>query len=311
MSPCKRNAGPYLWPYSYWLYTCIPLKSPRKLRNKKGVSYRDIFRRVALAALTFAAPAFLSTRSQAQTIGSPPSTENSSAVDGQRVFANNCAACHGLDAHGGERAPDVVTKKEVQELADSALVRLVQDGKPGTGMPPFASLGLTQIQAVVHYLRSLQGQGMTAPLPGNPESGKILFFGKAECSRCHMAQGEGGFIGSDLSSYNGLHAAVDIRGAITDPDKNLDSRKRLVTLTTTSGQTFTGMVRNEDNFSMQLQSVDGKFHLFAKSELRSVDSQTKPLMPTDYGSRLRPQELDDLVSYLMSIVRTSDKRPIR
>jgi len=127
-----------------------------------------------------------------------------------------------------------------------------------------------------------------------------------------MANGEGGFIGSDLSGYTGARSADDLRTAITDPDKNLDPRKRPVTVTTVSGKTQTGMARNEDNFSLQIQAPDGTFHFYAKSELRSVEYQPRSFMPSDYGSRLGRQELDDLVSYLMSmvrdnIIRTGDK----
>jgi cytochrome c oxidase cbb3-type subunit 3 len=244
----------------------------------------------------------------------PPAAGSSSLVEGQRIFATNCAACHGLDARGGERGPDIANKKEVQQLSDDALVHIIQDGKAGTGMPAFRSLGSAQIKAVVRHLRSLQGRAVAEQPPGDPERGRNLFFGKPGCSQCHMANGEGGFIGSDLSSYAGARSADEIRNAVTDPGKNLDSRKRPVTVTTLNGRKQMGMTRNEDNFSLQIQALDGTFHLFAKSELRSVEYQAQPLMPADYGSRLSRQELDDLVSYLMSmgrgnIVRTGDQQP--
>ena len=68
------------------------------------------------------------------------------------------------------------------------------------------------------------------------------------------------------------------------------------------------MVRNEDNFSLQMQTPDGTFHFFNKPELRSVEYQSRSLMPSDYGSRLSRQELDDLVSYLMTIGRANTVR---
>jgi cytochrome c oxidase cbb3-type subunit 3 len=228
--------------------------------------------------------------------------------EGQRIFATNCAACHGLDARGGERGADIAHRREVEQMPDEALLRIIQGGKAGTGMPAFRSLGVPQIQLVIRHLRSLQGRGAAEPLPGDPERGRGLFFGKVGCSHCHMANGEGGFIGSDLSGYTGARSADDLRTAITDPDKNLDPRKRPVTVTTVSGKTQTGMARNEDNFSLQIQAPDGTFHFYAKSELRSVEYQPRSLMPSDYGSRLSRQELDDLVSYLMSMVRANTIR---
>jgi len=258
-----------------------------------------------LVLLLSAGQAFWPAQLHGQQGGASPPAGDSSALEGQRVFATICAACHGLDARGGERGPDIVNRREIQQLPDEAILRVIRNGKAGTGMPAFGSLGSAQIHAVVRHLRSLQGQAAAAQLPGDPERGKALFLGKPGCSRCHMANGEGGFIGSDLSSYAGARSADDIRSAITDPDKNLDPRKRPVTVTTLDGKKQTGMARNEDNFSLQIQALDGSFHFFAKSELRNIEYQARSLMPDDYGSSLSRQELDDLVSYLMSIARAN------
>jgi cytochrome c oxidase cbb3-type subunit III len=174
-------------------------------------------------------------------------------------------------------------------------------------MPAFGSLGAARIQAVVRYLRTLQGQTGAADFSGDSKRGKALFFGQSGCSQCHMANGQGGFIGSDLSNYASTQSASDIRSEITDPSRNLDPRKRTVVVTTAGGQTLTGIARNEDNFSLQLQTADGTFHLFAKSKLKSVEYQPRSLMPDDYGSKLSHQELDDLVSYLVGISRNKNK----
>lgn len=225
---------------------------------------------------------------------------------GQRIFAASCAACHGLDGRGSERGPDIAGRNEVQRLPDARLRSIVEQGVPGTGMPAFGSLGAADIQAVVQHLRRLQGQSSAASLPGNPKSGKSLFFGTAGCARCHMISGEGGFIASDLSGYAGSKSIEEIRTAITDPNKNLDPPKRTVIVTTADGQSHTGIARNEDNFSLQLQTLDGTFHLFSKSELKNIERQSGSLMPDDYQSKLKPQELNDLVSYLMS---TAQRNP--
>jgi len=229
------------------------------------------------------------------------------AGEGKQIFATTCAACHGLDGAGGEHGPDISRRREVQGLTDQRLQQIVRGGVPGTGMPAFRSLSDTQLKAVVRYLRTLQGQGATAEVFGDPRHDRAIFFGKAGCSQCHMAKGEGGFIASDLSSYASTPSASDIRNAITDPNRNLDPRKRPVAVTTANGQTLTGVLRNEDNFSLQLQTTDGALHLFARTELKSIEYQPRSLMPDDYASRLSRQELDDLVSYLVSIARGKSK----
>jgi len=215
------------------------------------------------------------------------------------MFESVCATCHGLDGRGGERGPNVATRAEVQQLSDADTLRILQAGIPAAGMPAFGTLGMPKLKAVMGYLRILQGGSKAASIPGDPQRGKSLFFGKAGCANCHTINGSGGFLGADLSSYGSNVSIEEIRSAITDPDKDLDPRSRTVLATTREGRQFTGIARNEDNFSLQLQSLDGAFHLFAKSDLEHLEYQPKSLMRSDYGSVLSASELDDLVSYLI------------
>ena len=224
---------------------------------------------------------------------------------GAKLFPANCASCHGIDGRGGERAPDIATRRDIQKLSDDALAIIIRDGVPGTGMPPFRSLGAAKIQALVRQLRRLQGEDTSSALPGSPASGKSLFFGKAGCSDCHMVSGAGGFMGSDLSVYARGKGGADIRAAVVDPARNLQERGKLVVATTGDGKVLTGLARNEDNFSLQLQTKDGVFHFLNKSSLRALERRPESLMPADYGTRLSAQEIDDLISYLISTGRTN------
>lgn len=198
----------------------------------------------------------------------------------------------------------------MQRLSDGQISHIIENGVPGTGMPAFHSLPSTQIRAVVVYLRSLQGKNKPAALPGNPEQGKTLFFGKAGCSQCHIITGEGGFIASDLSEYARIHDITQIRSAILDP-ASLDRQVRVVTVTLHSGEKYTGRVRNEDNFSLQLQSLDGNFYFLSKSDIDKTRLDSQPLMPSDYGSRLNPHELNDLISYLMKAGGANGSTPAK
>ena len=164
-------------------------------------------------------------------------------------------------------------------------------------MPAFHSLQSSQITALIAYLRTLQGTDKTHALPGDPGRGKTLFLGKAGCSHCHMVAGEGGFVASDLSAYASTHDGAQMRKAIITPNPN----SRLVTATIRGGQKYVGRVRNEDNFSLQLQTPDGAFLFLSKSDIAGVEFNSQALMPSDYASTLSPAELNDIVSYLMSV----------
>lgn len=239
----------------------------------------------------------------------PAKTEVRSAstlAAGRQIFTTTCAACHGLDGRGGEHAPNIATRADVRRLSDQQLFRIVHDGADSGAMPAFgATFSAAQIHAVVQYLRALQGAQSAAKLPGDPLAGKALFFGKAGCSGCHMVEGQGGFIADELTDYAASKSVDEIRAAITAPAADPRRRDRLATVTTNSGETLQGIVRNEDNFSLQLQALDGSYHLLDKSDIRSVAYDANSLMPSDYGTKLSSAELDAIVSYLMSSTSTA------
>jgi cytochrome c oxidase cbb3-type subunit 3 len=237
---------------------------------------------------------------------------NPVSTRGKQTFASSCASCHGLDGRGGERAPNIAENPKTQRLSNAQIFHIVENGIPGTGMPAFHSLESSKIQAVVTYLRTLQGAKNTISLPGNPERGEAIFSGQAGCSGCHMVAGKGGFIASDLSAYARVHAAEQIRGAIIQPTPGGDSHRRLATATLRGGEKYVGIVRNEDNFSLQLQTLDGAFHFLSKSDIERLEYDSRTLMPSDYGSRLSPGELNDVVSYLMRVANpTGSETPTK
>jgi cytochrome c oxidase cbb3-type subunit 3 len=262
----------------------------------------------AAAVSVFFAPCMLVLHLAPQTAKSPVGKNQSghpAAEDGRKTFESACATCHGLDGRGGERGPDIATRAEVQQLSDEETLRVLEKGMPVAGMPAFGALGASKINAVIAYLRVLQGGNNHSAVPGDAQRGKVLFFGKAGCANCHMISGLGGFIAADLSFYASKASAMEIRTVITDPDKDLEPRDKTVLVTTREGRQFTGIARNEDNFSLQLQSLDGTFHLFSKKDLAHIEYLPKSLMPSDYGSVLSAAELDDLVSYLVRIARAA------
>jgi len=215
---------------------------------------------------------------------------------GAAIFAANCAGCHGADGRGGEHAPDIATAPEVQHLMDRELAGIIRNGISGAGMPAFSSLKQQGVADVVAWLKILQGRGGMVKLPGDANRGKSLFFGKAQCSECHMVNGQGGFLGADLSFYGADAKSDQMRAILLNPEKNLPLEKEATTVVTKTGQTITGMLKGNNNFSLSLQTADGAFHFLQKSDLARVDLGSKSLMP---ASTLDSKEMDDLISYLL------------
>src|SRR3989442_2125979 len=229
----------------------------------------------------------------------PTSIAAQSSVRGRETFRSRCGACHGLDGRGGEDGPDIVTSPKVRGLPDRALFAIITHGIPRAGMPAFGLLlEPDELRAVVAYMRRAGGKGATARVPGNPARGEALFFGKAACGDCHTVRGKGGFLGADLSDYGQDHSPAQILSAILHPGAGSGPGPAAVTAVTRNGQQWTGVARNEDNFSIQLLDAQGVFHLIMKSDLASLKREPRSLMPGDYESRLSANELQDLVSYL-------------
>lgn len=225
------------------------------------------------------------------------------------MYQSNCAGCHGLDGRGGEHAPNIATASSVRQLTDADLLRTIRDGIAGAGMPAFGSkFSSAQLSAVAGYLRSLQGERNRAALPGNAETGRDLFFTKAGCSECHMIAGKGGFIASDLSSFAATHSSPQIREAILNPNDNVEPRHPVAAVVAQNGRQYAGVIRNEDSSSIQLQDRAGAFYLFEKSTLTSITREKMPLMPADYGSKLSPSDMNDLISYLGQIAAKQPKQ---
>jgi cytochrome c oxidase cbb3-type subunit III len=259
----------------------------------------------AVALFVSAAPVL----AQAPLASKPDEVNATRLAEARKTFSATCAACHGLDGHGGERGPDIASR-QVQKHSDEQLIRTVRNGISETGMPNFAFLGDAKIAALVSYLRVLQGASAPLPMPGNPQKGEVLFSGAAQCAQCHMANGAGGFIASDLSTFAAGISPADIRRAILNPAPDGRQNRGKVVVTFANGSSREAIVRNEDNFSLQLQSLDGTFHLVQKAEISAIKPSEQPPVHADYGKTLTTGQLDDLVSYLMHIAENEPPRDL-
>lgn len=106
---------------------------------------------------------------------------------GQRLFANNCAACHGADAHGGPGYPNLADSDWLFGGEPETIKTSILGGRMGV-MPAFApALGGEQgVKEVIQYVLSLSGQQHDA---GLAEAGKARF--NTICVACHGMDAKG------------------------------------------------------------------------------------------------------------------------
>jgi mono/diheme cytochrome c family protein len=73
---------------------------------------------------------------------------------GEKLFQRECAACHGRDAQGGERAPALASPM-VRQAPPGAIFWVLRNGALWRGMPSFSHLPEQQRWQIVTYLKSL------------------------------------------------------------------------------------------------------------------------------------------------------------
>jgi cytochrome c oxidase cbb3-type subunit 3 len=118
----------------------------------------------------------------------PSLLDDDRAVEmGSRIFANNCATCHGSDARGGKGFPNLTDGDWLYGGDPDTITQTVTYGRNGL-MPPFGAVvgGEEGIANVTEYVLSLSGREHDAEraAAGAPQFAAI-------CSACHMASGEG------------------------------------------------------------------------------------------------------------------------
>jgi putative heme-binding domain-containing protein len=253
---------------------------------------------LTVAGLALAFPT-LSSNAESQTSNLTSQATQVEYSNGKNLFETTCAVCHGLDGAGGEHAPTIGRGAAAKSKSDSELARILRDGIPGKGMPPFNSLGDLELGSILDYLRFLQAKNETPSDVGNPVHGQRIFFGKGGCADCHAMHGEGHFLSTDLSDFAYDHDANDIRVAIANPQEQQAPPQTWARVMNKSGQLFAGVIRNESNSSLQIQDTDGRYHLFMKYDLLSEERSPVPSMPGDYRNKLSTVEIEDLVSYIV------------
>ncbi|MBV9679448.1 MAG: c-type cytochrome [Acidobacteriaceae bacterium] len=219
---------------------------------------------------------------------------------GRQLFESTCAGCHGLDGKGGEHAPNIA---KLRQRTDADLQRVIHNGMPANGMPAFQSVfDNDQITTIIAYLRTLQATQKVTPVSGDGEAGRLLFK-RVRCAECHTANGQGGFLATDLSGYGVTHSADDLRQQILHHRE--DERYEWIKVITRSGREYTGLIRNEDNFSLQLQTPNGDFLFFEKAQVTKTERQPRSITPMNNSNEWEIRDLNNLNTYLSQPSATS------
>jgi putative heme-binding domain-containing protein len=240
-----------------------------------------------------------------------PLAGDSKAVDqGRILFRQWCGMCHGRDATGGAKGPDLATRT-LRADDDGRLYGTIQTGMPGTQMPA-ADLSEQETWQVVAFLQSLK-PAAAAPVRGDARAGEKLYWGEAKCSTCHMVAGRGGRRGPDLTRVGAARPAAFLVESIRKPSAHLTERMAgadfgttpiryaAVTIAPRNGEELLGLLVNEDNFSIVVMDDHETLRSYRKKDLLRYTVGPTSLMPAYDEDALSPAQLDDLVAYLVGL----------
>ena len=227
-------------------------------------------------------------------------------TEGKELYSRSCTGCHGLNGAAGERGPALAGERDYVRETDAAIFAVVQDGIAGTGMPP-AGLAPTDIWRIVAYIRSLRASAADVFVPGNVAHGEQIFWNQGRCGSCHMINGRGGILGPDLSNLGGERPLAKIRAALTEARTEIPSGYRPAEVVSKSGQRFTGIIKNEDDFSLELLDDHEQLQLFNRGDLREIHYKDSSLMPAHYDKTLTPADLEDLLAFLSRQARDKNE----
>ena len=231
------------------------------------------------------------------------------AVAGQKTFEQACQACHGGGGRGSERGPALTSGRFTRGGLDGEIFLNIRNGIKGTPMPGFAGLKQEQVWQLVTFVRGISGSAAVTgeKVTGNAAAGEQLFFGKANCVSCHGVNARGGIVGPDLSTAGRL-PAERLQAKILNPSgppaggrRRGDAGSVVVTARTKDGRILRGMRTADDSFTVHLMTAAGERHMLSKTALAELRAEAGTLMPSDYGTRLNPGEVRDLVAYLKTL----------
>jgi mono/diheme cytochrome c family protein len=199
-------------------------------------------------------------------------------------FIQTCALCHGSDAAGTDRAPALAGVIALRDMPDADVSQIIVKGK---GRMPGFPLPSADVDALTRYIHILNSSASDIKITGDPKAGERLFFGDGHCSVCHMALGQGTSFGPDFiqTSPSGLRWPT-CKQALLDPDNKHHARataRSRFTFEETARKLHGLRPRPGQAMTSFLQTNDGKLHVLAEGDYRSLVAEKTAAMPPFYG----------------------------
>ena len=197
-------------------------------------------------------------------LGLPPPPDQAAAERGAKIFAQNCAFCHGQKATGAE-GPNLIRSTVVLHDEKGELIGpVVLHGRPDKGMPAFSSMTQAQLYDIAEFLHARVQDAANRSsyklqniVTGDAKAGELFF--QAHCTKCHSATG-------DLGHVGGKYEPSELQALFLYPDKVAPPVSLTVTLP--NGQIISGTLKRQDDFNISMVDTSGVFHSWPNDSVR-------------------------------------------
>jgi putative heme-binding domain-containing protein len=143
-------------------------------------------------------------------------------------------------------------------------------------------------------------------LTGSTGSGETLFA--THCAACHNLGGNGNAAGPDLASL-GDKTPRALLTAILNPNKAVEDQFVIYAVTTREGAGLAGMITGESANSITMMDLTGQQRQLLRTNIATLSSLGRSLMPEGLELVLSDQDLADLVAHITSTGTPPKRQP--
>jgi putative heme-binding domain-containing protein len=138
---------------------------------------------------------------------------------------------------------------------------------------------------------------------GDRRRGQDVFNGqKAACSSCHTIGYMGGRIGPDLTSIGRVRSERDLLESVVFPSASFARGYEPVVVTLRSGETRSGVLRSDTRDAIVLATGLRDEVRIPREQILDMQPGSVSLMPLGLADQLTPQDLSDLIAFLVASV---------
>lgn len=136
---------------------------------------------------------------------------------------------------------------------------------------------------------------VVANLTGDGVKGAAVY--QAICSLCHAYLGQGHAVGPDVTTFRNK-SVQDFLIAILDPNAVVEPRYTAYTVQIKDGRTLYGVIASETATTLILVQPGGNRETILRTDITSLTSAERSLMPEGLEQSITPQQMADLIAYL-------------